>query len=249
MIEQDGVEIFFDESWKNIAISVSGGADSALLAYLLCKYMRDNHIGHITVHFISHTRCWKTKPWQANDSAMVWSSIIQEFMKIGFERHINFIAPDLEWGDKGPTLVDEYSKQVSGDNIQIRAYAEYICHHYNIDAYYNAVTRNPKEADFQGMPSRDIEPTENNQHLSVMQHMGRWAIHPFRFIEKDWIYKQYKDLDLLWLWNRTRSCEGTFEGIDYKNYDPIKTKVPTCGNCFWCKEREWAVQRNEIHTS
>jgi hypothetical protein len=172
-------------------------------------------------------------------------SIIQEFMKIPFERHTNFIAPDLEWGEKGPTVVDEYGKTVSGDNVQIRSYAEYICHQYNIDAYYNAVTHNPRGVDFKGLPTRDIEPSENNQHLSIMKHMDRWAIHPFRFVEKDWIYKQYKDLDLLWLWDCTRSCEGTFEGIDYINYDPIKTMVPTCGKCFWCKEREWAIEQNK----
>jgi hypothetical protein len=77
-----------------------------------------------------------------------------------------------------------------------------------------------------------------------MQHMGRWAIHPFRFVEKDWIYKQYKDLGILWLWDITRSCEGTFESINYINYDP-KIEVPVCGECFWCKEREWAIEQNK----
>ncbi len=243
--EIDGIKIPFDPSWKQIAISVSGGADSALLAYLLCNHMRENHIGHITVHIISHIRCWKTKPWQTEDSKRVWMSIIQEFMKINFERHVNFIAPEFEWGDKGRTMIDEYGKLVSGDNIQQRAYAEYICHKHNIDAYYNAVTRNPKDTEFKGLSTRDIDPSEDNKHLSLLKHMGRWAIHPFRFIQKDWVYKQYKNLDILWLWNNTRSCEGTFENIDYTNYDPHKTTVPVCGECFWCKEREWAIEQNK----
>lgn len=245
MIKQDGIEIFFDESWKDIAISVSGGADSALLAYLLCKHIRDNDIGNITVHFISHIRCWKSKPWQADDSKRIWVAIVNEFMKISFERHVNFIAPDLEWGSTGPTLIDEYGKLVSGDNIQIRSYAEFICHKFDIDAYYNAVTRNPKGVEFSGMPTRDIEPSEMNKHLSIMKHMGRWAIHPFRFVEKSWIYKQYKDLDILWLWNKTRSCEGIFAEIDYSNYESNKNNVPECGECFWCKERNWAVEQNK----
>jgi len=29
--------IHFDPNWKNIGVSVSGGADSALLAYLVCS--------------------------------------------------------------------------------------------------------------------------------------------------------------------------------------------------------------------
>jgi len=31
----DGVIVPFDNKWKNIAIGLSGGADSALLAYML----------------------------------------------------------------------------------------------------------------------------------------------------------------------------------------------------------------------
>jgi hypothetical protein len=50
-----------------------------------------------------------------------------------------------------------------------------------------------------------------------------------------------KITDLL---NITRSCEGEFEGIDYKTY--IKGQlIPTCGKCFWCKEREWAIEQNK----
>lgn len=241
----DGVQIPFDPNWNNIAVSVSGGADSALLAYILCNYMRSEKLQHINVHFISHIRCWKTKPWQQNDSKNIWKIFVQEFNQIKFDRHVNFIAPELEWGDQGPTLVDEYGKKVSGDNIQIRSYAEFVGHKYNIDAYYNAVTRNPKTDEFKGMSTRDIEPTEDNQHLSIMKHMGRWAIHPFRFLEKSWVYRQYKNLDILWLWDETRSCEGTFTNIDYKNYDPLTSVVPECGECFWCKERRWAVEQNQ----
>jgi 3'-phosphoadenosine 5'-phosphosulfate sulfotransferase (PAPS reductase)/FAD synthetase len=40
----DGVEIPFEHDWNIIAISVSGGADSALLAYLLCKYISDHNL-------------------------------------------------------------------------------------------------------------------------------------------------------------------------------------------------------------
>ncbi len=242
MINQDGLTIPFDPSWNKIAISVSGGADSALLAYILCDYVRKNDLYPFNVHIINHIRCWKTKPWQQHDAQMVYRFLFQEFYHIGFKKHTNFIAPELEWGDQGPTMVDEYGKIVSGDNIEQRAYAEYICHRENVNAYYNAVTRNPRDVDFQGMPTRDIEETEDNQHLKLMTHMGRTAVHPFRFIEKSWIIKQYKDLGLQKLFDITRSCEGTFKKLDYKNYKPGQ-KVPICGECFWCKERAWAIEQ------
>lgn len=238
------IEIPLKIEWKNIAVSLSGGADSALLAYLLCHQIEQAQAFHITVHVISHVRCWKTKPWQEYDSLKIYTWLEKCFQQIHFKRHINFIAPELEWADKGPTIIDEYGKLVSGDNVQQRSYAEYICHKNNIDAYYNGVTRNPRNVDFKGMPTRDIEPTEVNQHLKEMSHMGRMAYHPFRFISKDQIVKEYIRLDIMDLFYMTRSCEGIVPGLDYSNYVPYQY-VPVCDECFWCKERSWAIKANE----
>jgi 7-cyano-7-deazaguanine synthase in queuosine biosynthesis len=238
----DGVNIPFNKEWESIAISLSGGADSALLAYILCDII-EKEKRDVTIHIISHTRMWKTRPWQEVDSLRVYQWLYEYFHCPTWYRHVNFIAPELEYGNIGPSLTDEYGKQVSGDNIQQRAYAEYICDKYNIDAYYNAVTRNPSH--LSGMTERNIESNENNQHLRLMKHMDRYAVHPFRFVQKDWIIKQYinyniaKDLLLM-----TRSCEGEFAGIDYKTY-VMDQYVPICGECFWCKEREWAIEQNK----
>jgi hypothetical protein len=230
------VTIPFDPNWKSVAISLSGGADSALLAYMVCSMAPTN----FNIHIISHIRCWKTRPWQQQDSLNVYNYLVQKFPKLNFKRHINFISPELEYGSIGPNLVDEYGKHVSGDNIEKRAFAEYVCFYENCDAYYNGVTRNPRLALFNGMRERDIEPTEENKHLEYMIHMGKVASHPFRFVDKAWIVLQYKALGIMDLFNITRSCEGEFEDINYKNYTPGQY-VPVCGKCFWCQERQWAL--------
>lgn len=235
------MNIPFDPNWKNIAISVSGGADSALLAYLVCDLAYEHDI---TIHIINHVRMWKTRPWQQYDGERVYNWLFQRFYHTKFKRHTNFIAPDIEYGNIGASIPDEYNKFVSGDNIQQRAYGEFICHKHNIDAYFNAVTRNPRGVDLGGMKERDIEPTEENQHLTAMTHMGRLVFHPFRFIDKSEIVKKYKELDLMNLFEITRSCEGEFDVIDYTTYTPGQY-VPTCGTCFWCKEREWAIEQNK----
>ena len=233
--------IHFDPKWKNVAISVSGGADSALLAYLVCELAKEHGS---TIHIINHIRMWKTRPWQQYDGERVYNWLFQRFYHTTFERHVNFIAPDIEYGNIGPNLTDEYGKKVSGDNIQQRAYGEFICQKYNIDAYYNAVTRNPQLAVFNGMRERNIDPNEDNKHLERMTHMGVEVLHPFRFIDKSEVVKKYKELDLMDLFNITRSCEGEFDGIDYKTYTPGQ-HVPVCGKCFWCKEREWAIEQSK----
>ena len=234
------LNITLDTDWKNIAIAVSGGADSALLAYMVCQTVKELDV-NATIHIINHVRCWKTKPWQQDNADTVYNWLFQRFYHTTFKRHINFIAPDLEYGNIGPNLTDEYGKKVSGDNIQSRAYAEFICKKYNIDAFYNGVTRNPRLAAFNGMRERDIEPTEDNTHLLAMEHLGIMVFHPFRFTDKSEIVKMYKHLDIMELFEITRSCEGTIEGIDYTNYTPGQD-VPVCGECFWCKERAWAIE-------
>ena len=72
-------------------------------------------------------------------------------------------------------------------------------------------------------------------------HNGIDICHPFVYTKKDWIIKQYFENDIEDLLNLTRSCEGEFDGINYNTYTPGQ-HIPICGECFWCKEREWAMQ-------
>ena len=234
----DEVTLHIDHTWKKIAVSVSGGADSALLTFLICQLVDSS----TEIHIINHIRMWKTRPWQSYDGLSVYNWLTSKFPNIHFIRHTNFIAPELEYGNIGPSLIDEYGKHVSGDNIEQRSFAEYICHTFNIDAYFNGVTCNPQT--IQGMPERQLVKTDKNIHLEIMQHMEKWAMHPFRFVDKSWVIKQYNKYRILDLLEITRSCEGEFNNINYTNYIPGQI-VPLCNECFWCKEREWAIEQNK----
>jgi len=74
--------------------------------------------------------------------------------------------------------------------------------------------------------------------------MDKVVSHPFRFVDKAWVVNKYKELGIMDLFNITRSCEGEFENINYKTYTPGQD-VPICGHCFWCKEREWAIEQSK----
>jgi hypothetical protein len=84
----------------------------------------------------------------------------------------------------------------------------------------------------------------------VMLKKHHSMCHPFRFVDKSWIVRQYHKQNKLDLYNSTRSCEGDLGNKDIKavvlnleSYDPaVHTidKLPKCGECWWCKEREWA---------
>lgn len=241
--EVTGIYIPLDPFWKNIGVAVSGGADSALLTYILCSIIQEKN-PRIVVHIISNIRMWKSRPWQRYNSLDVYDWMIKKFPNLEFRRHENFVAPDLEWGDKGPTIIDEYGQSVSGDIVELRSFAEYIGHREKLDAYYNAVTKNPT-ANFEGrLVKRDLESSEDNFHLVIKKHMDGLACHPFRFVDKSWIYQQYRIFEIMDLFEITRSCEGDFADLNYKNYVPGQY-VPICGKCFWCKEREWAIEQSK----
>lgn len=227
-----------DKSWKKIGISISGGADSALLAYLICMQT------DAEIHVVSQVRGWKTKPWQRQNSLDVYRWLVNRFHNLSFRRHEGFIPPDLEWGNKGPTIEDEYGKLKSGNQIILRSHNEYIIHKEGLDAWFAAVNKNP-DVPFEGA----LEDRDEGHLPLVMKHMGIDICHPFVYTMKDWIIKQYYDHDILDLLNLTRSCEGdkndypeVFGDLDYQTYTPGQY-VPECKQCFWCKERDWAISK------
>jgi hypothetical protein len=218
----DGVAIPFDPAWKNIAISLSGGCDSALLTHQLCTLVEDT-----TIHIISHVRMWRTRPWQKYNSLDVFNYFVNKFPDIKFVRHENFIPPELE----GKLIGDK-----TGNQIITRSYAEYVCIKESISAYYAGDTLNP--ADVTGGPvDRSIEGTTMQP---IREHLGGFACQPYSVVHKDYVVSQYKKLDLWDLFNITRSCEGEFEELNQNNYVPGQP-VPTCGVCFWCRERQWGI--------
>lgn len=227
-------------TWKKIGISLSGGADSALLAYLICKNTKAD------LHIVTQIRCWKTRPWQEYISEQVYLWLVNKFPRLKFTRHTNFIPPDLEWGRKGPNITDEYGNLKSGNQIILRSYNEYIGHKENFDAWFAAVNKNP-DVNLKGA----LKDRDEGNLPEIFEHMGVTVCHPFINIKKDWIIQQYYNYKIQDLLEITRSCEGDrhdypdiFGNLDYTTYTPGQY-VPECGQCFWCKEREWAINRVE----
>ena len=56
------LDIPMGREWSNIAVNLSGGADSACLAMILCNIIQANGFS-IKLNAISYVRCWATRPW------------------------------------------------------------------------------------------------------------------------------------------------------------------------------------------
>ena len=222
------MKLFLNTEWKRIGISLSGGADSALLAYLILEETDAD------IYFTTQIRMWKTRPWQR----YVAQDVVAWFRKRYSNRieHIEgFIPPEME-EPHTTNIIDEYGIEKPGNRIILRAHNEWVAHTYKLDAWYAAVTKNPED-----IPGGPIERYDGVLPLH-MKHMGIDICHPFVYTTKDWIVKQYYENNIRDLLDITRSCEGEFDDLDYTTYTP-RQPVPTCGECFWCKEREWAIEQ------
>jgi hypothetical protein len=226
------MDLFLQPQWSRIGISISGGADSALLSFLICSNT------DAEIHFTNQIRLWKTRPWQEHIADQVIDWFKKRFSN-QFFIHKNLIPPELEWADKGPTIIDEYGKLKSGNQIILRSHNEYIAHKYSLDALYGGINKNPNVDIVGKLLDRD-----EGHILPYFMHNNIAICHPFVYTTKDWIIKQYYKNNILDLLNLTRSCEGEFEDLDYTTYISGQY-VPTCGRCFWCQERQWAVECQE----
>jgi hypothetical protein len=244
----DGLDIPLNPNWKKIGINLSGGADSSCLLGILCKIIEE-HNPDCEVHVITHHRCWNVRPWQASIALAVYEKFKEKFPNITFFRHKNYIPPELEWGVLGPITKDTTGRDKSGDQIIVASFNEYTMYNENLNAIYNATSRNP-DVDFpHKMMNREKPPEEGVIKDLIFPKQKGHILIPFKFVRKDWIVAEYYRLGLEDIYQITRSCEGN---LGHKTSSHIAAKledykpgmyIPICGECFWCLEREWAESK------
>jgi 7-cyano-7-deazaguanine synthase in queuosine biosynthesis len=245
----DGFPIIFNHEWPLIGINCSGGADSTILAYLICKLIEDNEYDTKVV-ILHHIRWWETKPWQEYHGDITYNYLKDRFTNIIVSKYKNLVPPVLE-----PMHIELNGKTFLGGTLETVSFDKYMAKKLGLKAIYAGINRSPKSEELNNTPKYriiDIENFENEQdayrHVIYKYDYKKdpcWFISPISFLDKRWTFQQYKNLNLEDLMNMTRSCEGDLEknpdifaGIDYTTYkdgDP----VPTCNTCYWCLEREW----------
>lgn len=237
----DGVRIPLNHNWTNILVMLSGGADSASLAFTLCTLIQ-RHKLKIKVNIVSGVRVWKSRPWGADVSEEVFNWLRKRFPKIIGERHTIFVPPYFEHSNLGNAFDGR-----PGEAVILGEYVEYLCNTKKYNAVYNATTQNPIADHHDRMTDRD----EDSAEILCSAHENYWKLGPLKTTKKDWVIRQYSIHGILDLLRTTRSCEGdaylvdSMYGLDWQWYEKGK-HVPECGKCFWCKEKAWALKENKI---
>lgn len=191
-------QIIFDEIPKRTGMFISGGADSALLLYMLAK----------AGHYIIPVTIDRTSRHHQLGHAVA----VVEWVRLQFPEQI----------------LQHHIREVSEDNIEseraiIKKELERDC---NIDTWVNGMTNNPP-VKFDSDEERDTRRDDN-----LTKWWGGNNIRPFYNVDKSVIIGLYNKLDLHELLDLSFSCE---------------VSDPACGKCWWCEEREWAI--NEFSTN
>lgn len=243
-----GLDFIWNNEWKTVGINLSGGADSAMLAYTIASHIKKNNL-NCRIHAINYNRCWLTRPWQKDTGTRVFNYLQDMFKDIIVERHITYVPPEIEHSQIGHSIKLKSGEMLAGEAVISSSFNNYCAHHYNLDVVFNATTANPPDAGPNRVIERDLDLNKIafKQLFSVRLPIKYFAYRPLLYVMKNWVYSQYIENNILELYNTTMSCEG-----DLTIHDNIKSqinkledyssdmKIKPCGQCWWCWERKWA---------
>ena len=204
----------------DIGMWISGGIDSGVTAYLLCKMIKDNNLP-VTFHPFTSRR---GRPWNPM-FAMGVTDFIREQLNLTTEMSNHVIYyPDK---NKGAEYLE---KEIFTEN-DTRHFKDNI-----VQIMYSGVTANPPTDD--KTISRNKERSRDDENIKKIfwESEGRAFINCFSNTNKKIMKKIYEEYDLMdKLFPITRSCEGS-------DYETGNFLYP-CKKCWWCEERMWAFGR------
>ena len=202
---------------KTIGLSMSGGADSTMLCYLLAITSHEHNL-EITIQPYNGYDVWAPL-----DSAGV-INIIQNLRK-------RIPGVDIQWPIS--TVFDTNGASAPNDkNSYIGPLREKLIDKKVIDLIISGISMGPPmevqqtfsayhgiDKQIQRLPGyrlwNEVEEAEANTS-------------PFKYIDKRFILQCYKDFRMKDIFERTNSCT-----------DPLGN----CRICWWCQERKWAMEQ------
>jgi len=205
--------------YENAGIMVSGGVDSAILLYYLMKHSTS------TIHIYTEGSSHKFRR-NTIIAPRVVEKCIQLTDNINVIHHINY--------NKASTWESLYVNPKSAVDKGL------------VQVVYEGVTMNPPD-DIAKKFTPELESGigRDNTGNNDMFHTDNEFYIPWSNTDKKGIAKMYREENLMdSLFPVTRSCEydPTCDYFD-KVEDP---QLGHCGECWWCKEREWGFKGNGV---
>ena len=200
-IEFIWLQMFFPEGVKKVGLFLSGGTDSALILYHLA--MKDIEVFPVHGYAVGTPDINSVQSANEVQNWILMRTGLDGTLKVHL--HDIFIHP-MDYKDKSKYY---YMKPA-------RLYHEQM---FGVTHWMFGTTR--------GMPDSP-RPELRDDRNDTVTPPSEWSdiISPWALHDKKHIAKQYKELDILGLSNKTNSC--------------IASSDEPCRVCWWCKERYWA---------
>ena len=210
---QQDVEFKLPTWYNKVGIKISGGADSAIVAYMLAKYVVEER-NDITI--IPITVNHEGKAYQEPYAKGLVKHLTSVFGNIFGEHEVGYCPEGPQYITSQDALVQSLYK----DN--------------KIQCHYVGITRNPpnEAMDIIGWngPADDRSPGEQMRSTS---NGDNTSFKPLVNIDKKGVAELYETLGVTdSLFPLTRSCEDFTDNFDSH-----------CGECWFCKERHWGFGR------
>ena len=199
---------------KTLALSMSGGADSTMLCYLLAKTSRRHNL-QITIQPYNGYDIWA--PMDSKGVVKIIKYIQSKFPNV-----------DIQWPIS--TVFDTNGDFAPNDkNMYITPLIEKLVAHNVVDLVMNGISMGPPlevQQTFKDWDNKINVRRLPGYHLWNEVERAIEHLSPLKHIDKRFIVQCYKEFDIEELLEMTNSCT-TPEG--------------NCSECWWCQERTWAL--------
>lgn len=183
---QGDVSISLEDRVKKVGIKLSGGADSAVLAYLLAKYKKEERPD---LHIVPMTNVCKSKPYNEIFALKVIDFVTNEF-GVEFGEHVVIKNIAL---DPFLTYHDHILHMLYGSGL--------------IDEHFIAITSYPPDDGMDMSGTEDISGLDRTRGLKPTKEDR--SNRPFYNLDKKGIAELYHRFGLIdRLFPLTRSCEA-----------------------------------------
>jgi hypothetical protein len=202
---------------KKIGVSISGGTDSSLALYCLCKsLMIHNKQDEISVYpFNVNMLDYKWPELSKLPTIRCYEVISEMFPEINFPEGLTMKHAWYNSGGPG----------ISPKQNTLRKYKSLFKKEFNIPRWLTGSTRNPPK----GTTKRLDELISSDPNLTVRQGKEYESQPtPFNSIDKKFLANIYEQENLMYdLFPNTVSCTNT-------------SSIQPCKKCYWCEEKKWA---------
>lgn len=225
-------EYFPDGPPKQIFLGLSGGLDSSALLYLICENFPEIEVfpyaGNDLNHPMDYLNAINVNQWFMERYNQVHKTWIFKFDAI----EEPYWSRAAEMFEKGETRGFSSVRGLAKTFVMNERLNEYWNKNHRDLVRMSGMTSNPPTDEMKKYDFYDVAERRRDKEVPKTPFTGR-TYEPLLVVDKKFVAGVYQEHGLMdELFPMTGSCVGSVASQGYGSHG--------CGQCFWCKEKEWS---------